>query len=78
MLRDDAVRFAERARGAGVHVELDLWHGMQHCFQLLQFLPESGRAIEAIARFVTQHTGWSAAAVVAPAPQPALALEQPD
>ena len=78
MLRDDAVRFAERARSAGVHVELELWHGMQHCFQLLQFLPESGRAIDAIARFVTHHTGWSAAGADAQAPQPALALGHTD
>ncbi len=41
LLRDESVRFAERARAAGVGVELELWHGMQHCFQLLQFLPES-------------------------------------
>ena len=58
MLRDDSVRFAERARGAGVDVELELWNGMQHCFQLLQFLPESARSIEAIARFVRHRTGW--------------------
>jgi len=55
MLRDDAVRFAERARAVGVEVELELWHGMQHCFQLLEFLPESGRAIETITRFVLHH-----------------------
>jgi acetyl esterase/lipase len=74
MLRDDAVRFAERARGAGVHVELELWHGMQHCFQLLQFLPESERAIESIARFVTRHTDWSAEPATE-AIQQALAVE---
>ena len=62
VLRDDAVRFAERARSAGVEVELELWHDMQHCFQLLQFLPESGRAIQSIERFVARHTGWSPAA----------------
>jgi acetyl esterase/lipase len=73
MLRDDAVRFADRTRSAGVHVELELWHGMQHCFQLLQFLPESGRAIETIARFVTRHTGWSVPELATPAPQPELA-----
>ena len=55
MLRDDAVRYAERARAAGVEVELELRHGMQHCFQLLESLPESGRAIETIARFVRRH-----------------------
>jgi monoterpene epsilon-lactone hydrolase len=59
MLRDDSVRFAERARVAGVDVELELWNGMQHCFQLLQFLPESTRAIDAFVGFVRRHTGWT-------------------
>jgi acetyl esterase/lipase len=59
MLRDDTVRFATRATSAGVACEVELWNGMQHCFQLLSFLPESERAIEAIARFVLRHTGWS-------------------
>ena len=67
MLRDDAVRFAERARAAGVDVELELWNGMQHCFQLLQFLPESARAIEAIARFAAAPHGLVAGAGRAPA-----------
>ncbi len=71
MLRDDAVRFAERAREAGVEAKLELWHGMQHCFPLLPFLPESARAIESTARFVRQHAGWATEAeavrVLAPA-----------
>lgn len=75
MLRDDAVRFTERARSAGVQVDLELWHGMQHCFPLLQFLPESGRAIEAIARFVMSHTRWSAIAEAAPGLPPLPAVE---
>jgi epsilon-lactone hydrolase len=58
MLRDDSVRFAESARRAGADVELEVWHGMQHCFQLLPFLPESARAVASIARFVTRCTGW--------------------
>jgi acetyl esterase/lipase len=78
MLRDDAVRFTERARTAGVQVELELWHGMQHCFQLLQFLPESERAIETIARFVARHTDGPALEAAAQAPQPALATERAD
>src|SRR5260370_334676 len=61
MLRDDAVRFAERARAVGVDDELELWHDRQHCFQALSFLPESGRAIASIARFVLRCTGWSSA-----------------
>ena len=71
LLRDESVRFAERARAAGVDVELELWHGMQHCFQILPFLPESGRAIESIARFVARYTSWLATAPVAEATVPA-------
>lgn len=78
MLRDDAVRFAERARDAGVDVELELWHGMQHCFQLLQFLPESGRAIAVIARFAERNTGWSPLPAAPTAPVPATVLAQSD
>ena len=76
MLRDEAVRFAERARPAGVDVELELWNGMQHCFPLLQFLPESARAIESIARFVRLHTHWTTAGAPAvPDPVPVAAGE---
>ena len=32
ILRDDAVRYAERASALGVHVELGLWVGMPHTF----------------------------------------------
>ncbi len=77
MLRDDAVRFAERARAAGVDVELELWHGMQHCFQALSFLPESGRAIASIARFVLRCTSWPVPGA-AVAGQPTLAHAQSD
>lgn len=48
-------------------VELELWPDMQHCFQILQFLPESGRAIQSIERFVARQTGWLSAAAHVPA-----------
>jgi monoterpene epsilon-lactone hydrolase len=76
MLRDDAVRFAERARSAGVLAELELWHGMQHCFQLLSFLPESARAIEAIAHFVNHHAGWTSCGAAAIGDRAALVIER--
>jgi monoterpene epsilon-lactone hydrolase len=76
LIRDDAVRFAKRARARGVDVELELWNGMQHCFQLLQFLPESTRAIESIARFVMRHTGWSHAPAATRAQRPPPAPAQ--
>jgi epsilon-lactone hydrolase len=76
MLRDDAVRFAERARSEGVDTEIELWRDMQHCFQLLPFLPESGRAIDSMANFVSRHAGWSPAVPPARSPQKAAALSQ--
>jgi acetyl esterase/lipase len=56
VLRDDAVRFADAAREAGVHVECEIWPGMQHVFPLLQFLPESARAIDSAAQFMSKFT----------------------
>jgi len=52
-LRDDSVRLAERAKSAGVDVELKLWDDMLHVFQ--QFydeLPESNQSIEEIGDYI--------------------------
>jgi epsilon-lactone hydrolase len=35
ILLDDATRFADKARAAGVEVDLRIWEGMVHCFPLL-------------------------------------------
>ena len=52
ILRDDAVRMAERMRAAGCEVELQVWPKMVHAWQLLApVLPEAREAIEEIARF---------------------------
>lgn len=41
LLRDEVVRFAERAQEAGVAVELKVWPGMVHAFPLFAgFVPE--------------------------------------
>lgn len=58
MLLDDSLRAADKARRAGVEVDLQVWDGMPHVFPVMPFLPESGKAIEQIARFVSRHTGW--------------------
>jgi len=58
MLRDEAIRTAQRANAAGVHVELELWPEMPHVFQVASFLPESALALDHIERFVLAHTGW--------------------
>lgn len=59
ILRDEAVRTAERAHAAGVDVELELWPETPHAFQMAPFLPEAAQAIERIAAFVSSRTGWA-------------------
>jgi acetyl esterase/lipase len=59
ILLDDAVRCADKARAAGVDVTLEIWEGMFHVFHMLNFLPETKRALESIAAFVSQRQGRS-------------------
>ena len=58
MLRDEAIRAAEKANEAGVDVELELWPEAPHVFQIADFLPEASIALAHIARFVRMRTGW--------------------
>ena len=58
LLRDEAIRAAEKAHEAGVDVELELWPGAAHVFQIAGFLPEAALALNHIARFVRMRTGW--------------------
>ncbi len=58
VLLDDSIRFAERAREAGVDVRLTVWPGMFHVFQTFApFLPEAGRANREIAAFIRERIG---------------------
>lgn len=53
ILRDDSRRVAERARAAGVNVQLEEWHNLPHVFHLFaQYIPEGRRAIRHLAAFV--------------------------
>ncbi len=53
VLRDDALRLAERARSVGVPVVYEEWDNMPHVFPLFAFLlPEGKRAYKHIAKFV--------------------------
>lgn len=55
VLRDDAIRTAEKARAAGVSVELQIEEGLVHIWPLFApLMPESGRTIKAIAAFIRQ------------------------
>ena len=57
VLLDDSVRFAARAKEAGVQVTLDVYKGMFHEFQMsARFLPEGRRAIEAAGEFIRSLT----------------------
>ena len=49
---------ANKAFLADVDVELELWPGASHVFQLVEFLPEARLAIDHIVRFVRTRAGW--------------------
>lgn len=53
ILLDDSIRFAEKARIAGVDVELDIWESMIHVWPLFaDILPEGREAIAKIGAYV--------------------------
>lgn len=54
LLLDDARRYAERAASAGVDVQLQVWQGLHHVFQLnVQELASARRALDHAAAFLT-------------------------
>jgi monoterpene epsilon-lactone hydrolase len=53
VLLDDSTRLAERARAAGVEVDLDIWEGMWHVFQMSAAqVPESRQALDKVGALV--------------------------
>lgn len=57
VLLDDSTRVAEKARGAGVQVKLEIWPEMVYVWQLFaSFLPEGQEAVEGIGKFIREHT----------------------
>ena len=53
VLLDDSVRFAARARSAGVDVQLVIWPGMWHVFHIFApIVPEANQAIEQAGMFI--------------------------
>ena len=53
---DDSIMFADKARTAGVQVDLHVWDGMFHVFQMFGTeLPEAHQAITEIASFLDRH-----------------------
>jgi epsilon-lactone hydrolase len=51
---DDSIMLAEKARAAGIDVNLEVWDGMIHVFQMFE-LPETHQAIASIAQFLNRH-----------------------
>ncbi len=57
VLLDDSTRVAERAKAAGVKVELEIWDEMVHVWHVFaKLLPEGQQAIDKIGTFVIAHT----------------------
>jgi phosphinothricin tripeptide acetyl hydrolase len=55
VLLDDSTGFAERARAAGVEVELDVWDDMIHVWHAFaDLLPEAREAIDGIAAYLAK------------------------
>jgi acetyl esterase/lipase len=55
LLLSDTLEFAERARGAGAVVQLDVWPAMWHVWHAFTpFVPEAQQAITAIGHYIEQ------------------------
>ena len=53
LMRDDTVRFAEKAKIAGVNIDLEIGEGMFHCYPAVApLIPEANRAMEKIVKFI--------------------------
>lgn len=58
VLLDDATVLADRARACGVDVDLQVWPGMIHVWQMFAgLLPEADEAISKIAEMLKRHWG---------------------
>ena len=56
VLRDDSTRLAERARAAGVPVELKIWPVVPHAWQVAPHLiPEGRQSLQEAAKFLRAH-----------------------
>ncbi|MGV3711146.1 MAG: alpha/beta hydrolase, partial [Gemmatimonas sp.] len=58
VLRDDAVRVAERARAAGVTVEFRMWPHVPHVWQFFPaVMPEAAESLQLTTQFVNRYAG---------------------
>jgi acetyl esterase/lipase len=57
ILLDDSTRVAEKAKAAGVKVDLEVWDDMVHVWHVYaKILPEGQQAIDRIGQYVIEHT----------------------
>lgn len=57
ILLDDSTRVAEKAKAAGVKVDLEVWPEMVHVWHVYaKLLPEAQQAIDRIGQYVQEHT----------------------
>jgi len=55
MMRDDTVRFAEKAKQAGVSVDMEIGEGMFHCYPAVApLIPEANAAMAKIVAFIRE------------------------
>ena len=55
LLRDDSVRLAERAKQAGIEVEIEIWAVVPHVWQLHRFIPEARASLAKVHAFLGRH-----------------------
>ena len=63
LMRDDSVRLAEKARAAGIAVELKVWPVVPHVWQMMIHLPEARRSVAAAVRFLREASAADDAAI---------------
>ncbi len=52
VLRDDSLRLADKARAAGVRVDLKIWPTVPHVWQLQRWVPEARQSVSMAASFL--------------------------
>jgi monoterpene epsilon-lactone hydrolase len=57
ILREDAVRIANRAKAAGVDARLEIYPRMWHVWQLNLELPQAVQSLDDVANFISGHLG---------------------
>jgi acetyl esterase/lipase len=56
IMLDDSIRFAEKAKAAGVDATIRVWEGMVHCFPILApMFPEATQAWDEIISYIKTH-----------------------